>query len=383
MRIVFVNQFYLPDDAPTALYLRDLAIYLKEHGHDVTVICSRGSYRGREQYDSQQMIDGITVRRIGSSMFSMRSKVGALLRSLSFHKSILGEFRKEDLDADIVISMSSPPLIGLAVRKAALARGWKTGHWVLNILPGALWERKEREQIKDADLVWTIGNEMAAKLHDYGASNVETVPLWVRDGMVEVEEEARQKFRQDRGWGDDELVIMYSGNMGMAHSFDDIEKAVRKTGEDSSIRWAFFGDGKESHRLKSLAVDCKQAEYHDYAPAEKIAEHLASADIQLVTLKSTWDGCAIPCKIQNIMQAGSPVIFIGPEENSIADWLTESGAGWVVREGNTEALIKAIEEARDEGLRRSMGKKAEKLAGVMFDINSALERIRDFIEKVS
>src|SRR5271167_2537183 len=44
MKLLFVNQFFWPDVAPTGQLLSDLTEHLTQEGHEVTVICSRGAY---------------------------------------------------------------------------------------------------------------------------------------------------------------------------------------------------------------------------------------------------------------------------------------------------------------------------------------------------
>ena len=44
MRLVFLNQYYPPDLAPTGVVLSDVVEQLAGQGHEVTVLCSAGGY---------------------------------------------------------------------------------------------------------------------------------------------------------------------------------------------------------------------------------------------------------------------------------------------------------------------------------------------------
>ena len=46
MRVLLLNQFYPPDTAATGQLLADVAAGLAAGGHEVHVVCSRGSYGG-------------------------------------------------------------------------------------------------------------------------------------------------------------------------------------------------------------------------------------------------------------------------------------------------------------------------------------------------
>ena len=38
----------------------------------------------------------------------------------------------------------------------------------------------------------------------------------------EANQEHVMALRKSRGWNDDELIVMYSGNMGLGHLFDEV-----------------------------------------------------------------------------------------------------------------------------------------------------------------
>ena len=172
-------------------------------------------------------------------------------------------------------------------------------------------------------------------------------------------------LRKSRGWKDDELIVMYSGNMGLGHLFDEVLLAAsdaENSGETS--RFVFFGGGKRRAEVEAYVKAHPGAplELYDYVNAEDLDAHLASADVHLVSLRPEWDGTMVPSKLQGVFAAGRPVIFIGSEESSIGQWVSQSGAGWLVTPGDVDALKAAIAEAshagecdRRGGLARSYG----------------------------
>ncbi len=48
VRLLFINQYYWPDEASTAQHLADLAGSLADRGYECHVLCSRGSYKTGE-----------------------------------------------------------------------------------------------------------------------------------------------------------------------------------------------------------------------------------------------------------------------------------------------------------------------------------------------
>ncbi len=375
MKILFVNQYYAPDLAPTARVLTDLTKYLVREGHEVTVICSKASYRGTERYSSNEIFEGVNVRRLSSSGFSMNTRVGAILNYMSFHVCLCCVLLRLDIKPDLVMAMSSPPFAGLSVRMSARIRGWRYGHWVMNIFPSRLLRSLEALQFKGSSLVLTICKEMADNLELLGVSPVKWVPLWANKGIESSSKASRDKLRAERGWGKEDLVIMYSGNMGLPHRFDEIEEVVRRTTSKKNIRWVFFGDGKRRNQLERMEAFNAQFEIHNYVSDAELGVHLGCADIQLVSLGARWQGCAVPCKIHDVMMAGCSVIFIGPVESSAAGWIKESGCGWLVSEGGAGVLMMAIEEAADRDKLAEMSIKARDYARNYFDVDKACEEI--------
>ena len=141
-----------------------------------------------------------------------------------------------------------------------------------------------------------------------------------------------------------------------------VASEVENSGETS--RFVFFGGGKRRAEVEAYVDAHPDApvELHDYVNAEDLDVHLASADVHLVSLRPEWDGTMVPSKLQGVFAAGRPVIFIGSEESSIGQWVSQSGAGWLVGPGDVDALKVAIAEAaqagecdRRGGLARSYG----------------------------
>jgi glycosyltransferase involved in cell wall biosynthesis len=200
------------------------------------------------------------------------------------------------------------------------------------------------------------------------------IPLWSdaegRTSKIEdrrLDDGAVARLRQARGWRDDELVVMYSGNMGLGHRFGEILEVMGKRAEPA--RFVFFGGGKRRREIERFVAEHPESavELHDYAPAEDLEVHLRSADVHLASLAAEWTGTMVPSKLQGIFHAARPVIFIGDGKSSIGQWVTESGGGWVVAPGDVKGLERAIEEARDREARESRGHAAKAFAEANFD----------------
>jgi len=74
------------------------------------------------------------------------------------------------------------------------------------------------------------------------------------------------------------------------------------------------------------------------------------------------------------------VIFVGPRDSEPADWTTESGGGWVVPEGDGDALLEALTEASDAAERTRRGGAAREFARRHFDRTRNTKRIAELLE---
>src|SRR5262249_37739956 len=85
-RLLFINQAYGPDPAPTAQHLTDLAEALAAEGHDVHVVCSRGGYRERGTRPPRHEIhNGVTIHRVDATALGRKSTLTRMADYLSFY----------------------------------------------------------------------------------------------------------------------------------------------------------------------------------------------------------------------------------------------------------------------------------------------------------
>ena len=397
MNVLFINQFYPPDVAPTGCYLHDVARELTMRGHYVTVVCSRRNYDGGISYVREHALDGVRVLRVAACGFGRRSFVGKLLDYVTFYVAAgwaLATVRCGEEGGprgggkpDIVVALSTPPLIGVLARLAAWLRRCRHAHWIMDVYPDVLaahgllvrggWLYRAidwlaRRELQGSALVLTLGPSMARRLVSKLSAPVEWVPLWSTVPLASVPERA--------GSG---TLLMYSGNMGLGHRIGDLLEAAERLSPSKQVAWLFVGGGRRRVQVEAWKAAHPNANVglQRYAPAEELASHLQRADVHLVSLAASWQGCMVPSKIQNIFASGRPAVFVGGVDNELARWIKEADAGWVVAEGNVDGLLQAIEAACEPAVRRSKGLAARRFAAAHFDPVENIARVCALIEK--
>ncbi len=85
MRVTLINQTFYPDVVSTAQHLKDLALWLTEAGHDVTVVASRRAYDNpRKLFPKDEVWRGIRIHRVSNSGLGKRSKLTRIIDFATF-----------------------------------------------------------------------------------------------------------------------------------------------------------------------------------------------------------------------------------------------------------------------------------------------------------
>jgi glycosyltransferase involved in cell wall biosynthesis len=365
-RILLVNQHYWPDHASTAQHLADLAEALAEEGHDVHVICSRaGSRPGGPPRARREARRGVTIHRVGATGLGRASTLRRMVDYLSFHQLALA--RALTLPRfDVVVTLTTPPLIAVVGQALRRLRGTRHVSWSMDLHPdaslalGRMSTRNAAHRAlaslsdalyRGADRVVALGPYMADRHQRKGVPNerIATIPVWSRRDEVYPMPRDGHPLRAALGLAD-KFVVMYSGNHGLAHTFDALLDAARRLKDRDDIVFLFVGDGPRRREV-TLARDgagLDNIRLLDFFPREHLHASLSLADLHVVSLRPEMTGICVPGKLYGAMASGRPVLFIGPPRCEVADTVTEHGCGEVVGPHDGAAAARAITRLADD-----------------------------------
>ncbi len=401
MNFLLLNQFYPPDAAPTGWYLHGLARELARRGHSAKVLCSRRSYDGKDCFPRRAKLDGVEVLRLPATGFGRRGFVGKMADYSSFYLSLAGALLLDQSKPDLILSLTTPPYIGLLGKAAAGKSGCRHAHWIMDLYPDVMFAHKmarenglvfhflqklTRFQLRGAQAVISLGPIMAERVSAYAENGgddlaVTGIPLWSDPELAPWPANETNPLRAERAWADTDVVFLYSGNMGLGHRFAEFLEAARQLGA-SGPRWVFSGGGRRRREIETFAASHPAAriEFLDYVPQNRLRSHLCAADVHLASLDSAWQGLIVPSKIQASFAAARPVLFIGGDDCETAAWIHESGGGWVVGEDDLDGLLKAVEQAINPGERQRRGRAAFEFARKNFQMSENCARIAQILE---
>ncbi len=199
------------------------------------------------------------------------------------------------------------------------------------------------------DLMVDIGPCVRRRLdvYDHGARRATLVPwaLVEPEQTAEPDPEVRKKL-----FGDARLGLFYSGNLGKAHRFRPFLDLARRVAQlDPSIAFCFACRGARADELKAaLRPDDHNIRLAGFASESELAARLTSADMHLLSLKPEWSGIVVPSKFFGSLATGRPVLYLGPEDSAVAEWIERFDLGLTLRDDNVDAVAgRLVDLAQD------------------------------------
>ncbi len=369
MRIVLLNQYYAPDEAATAQLLGDLGEALAARGHEVRAVCSDRSYADpSRRYASSEVVAGVRVTRLRTSGFGRRRILGRMADYVSFYagsaaRVMLGR------RPDVVVSLTTPPMIGAVGVMASRLRGTRSVLWEMDLYPdlafemgvlfpnsivGRVLRRAGDAILRGSDRVVALDGAMARRLRAQGRADLDVVANWADESSITGASGDGSTLRRDWGW-QGRFVVLYSGNLGLAHDFSTVLDAADRLRTDPGILFAFVGGGPRKPEVETEVRrrSLPNVEFRPYVPRARLGESLAAGDVHLATLRAGMAGLVVPSKIYGILAAARPTLYVGPDEGNVAEALAAARCGTRIALGDASGLADAVIAYRDDPARRA------------------------------
>jgi len=373
MRILILSLIFRPDNVSTAQIMGDLALDLKDYGHDVFVITTVPHFNEDAEALAAQPLSPHWGKLLQESNYRgikvlhawmPRKGKSILLRIigwLGFHatSTLAGVLTK--FKPDIIIAPSPPLTIGVSA--------WLLGLWnkcpfvynVQEIYPdvavnlGALrnhfaikcLNRLENFVYDKAEALAVISDGMASNIRCKGVADekIFTIPNFVDvddfHPLPKINEfSIRHKLH-------DKFVISYAGNMGAPQGLEILIEAAHLLRNDEGIHFFMMGDGSERTSLMEKARNLKLTNitFLSYQPYSLMTEAYAAVDASFVSQAPGTSNDGIPSKVYRIMACARPVIASTDKDSDLASLIIKADGGVVVKSGDAMALSKAIKQA--------------------------------------
>lgn len=404
MKLLLLSLNFAPEVTGIGRYSGELATWLAERGHEVTVIAGLPHYPAW-QVDAdyrgagwrQEWFQGMEVLRVPHRV-PPPGKVTALRRILMESTFTLASLRwwlplltrRQRFDAVIAVC---PPL------QNALLPGWygllRRVPWILHIqdfqvdaavrlgmlrigVLGRLLYRLENFCLSRASWVSTITPAMCRRAIAKGADpdRVLYLPNWADIEHI-VPQAPDPEYRRVLGVGPDQLLVMYAGAMATKQGLDLVLEAAARLRGDNRLRFALVGDGSDAPRLReqAAALGLDNLAWLPPQSLERLPELLSAADIHLVVQKRDAADLVMPSKLANILAAGRPALATAEPGTVLWDVLEAGGTGRCVPPESVDGLVAGLRAlAGDAALRAELGARARRHAETQLARDAILER---------
>lgn len=367
MNIIALSQVYWPDTASTAQHLTDLLEALsKEKDINVTVLTSRRKYEDPKiKYSRVQSHNNVHIRRLRNTGFGKSTKLFRLIDFLSFNLLVAFWLIFHSTKRwDIMIGMTSPPLLSYIGSKIARFKKTKFVYWTMDLQPelsiiakylnkGSLnaWFLQSLGDsiFRHSSKIITLDVYMQKHIINRVGSNhnkkIESIPVWPVMNDVYEGDRLANPFRQENNFGD-KFVIMYSGNHSVMHPLDTLLETARILSEDERFLFVHVGGGVRLADVKEfkLKYNLNNIVILPYQPREYIHISLGAADMQVVAMGDDCVGATHPNKIYGAMFIGKPILYIGPDKSHAGDILKNCEGNIQVEHGEHYKLSNYLKE---------------------------------------
>ncbi|TRX40141.1 glycosyltransferase family 4 protein [Flavobacterium restrictum] len=353
MKILIISQYFWPEN----FKINDLAVGLKERGHQVSVLTGipnypKGSFFGTYAFfkKNDEIWNGIPIYR--SKIFprgngAIRLMINYL--SFMFFCSIKVLFIKEKFDK-ILVYQPSPVTVGVPAIIAGLKMKAPFYFWVQDLWPASLsaaggisnktilslFNTVTIYIYKKAQLILVQSKGFVDYIEKQGDFKHKTIyyPNTAEAFYKPVAPEDAYLKKLPKGFN-----LIFAGNLGEAQGISTLIDAARIVKDYGiSVNWIFLGEGRQK---EAYLTEIKSKNLHENFyflgsfSAETMPYFFACADALIVSLKKDIIfSLTIPSKIQSYLASGKPILAALDGEG--AKVILEAKAGFVSPPGDAQ-----------------------------------------------
>lgn len=375
--VLLVNQYFWPDMAATAQLLGDLAEDLVRSGWEVNVLSGTGAYVSSHEgrLPGRETWNGVKIRRAPCTSFGRATRLGRIVDYLTFLVSAAWVVVTGPKHP-VVVCLSTPPFIsslGLLARLRGSRFVYKVedlypdvaialGHLRPNAWITQTLRRVSTALLRRADAVVALDEPMSQVLEQRGASCPVVIPNWADGHATYPDPQAGLAARQRFDWEADRLIVLYSGNLGLAHRFDALlEAAASLQAELPAVKLVFVGAGPRREEVLHKSNVLPNVELHPYQPRESLHALYNAADVHVVSLRNNVEGLLVPSKYAAALAVGKPVLLLGGEGSHLAEEITRREVGWVCDHEACQISAVLAELTTKPAARAEAGQRARRL----------------------
>ncbi|GAB4143988.1 MAG: glycosyltransferase family 4 protein [Planctomycetaceae bacterium] len=396
LRVLIVTQYFWPE----SFRINDLALGLRDRGHDVTVLTGLPNYPDGKLFPGYRLwsrgedYEGVRIVRV--PMFTRGSSKGLRLllnyASFAVSASLFGPLRARGKFDVIFVFEPSPITVGIPASVMKRFKRAPVVFWVQDLWPESLtatgavkspWVLRRVDGLVrriyrrcDKVLVQSPGFIPHVEAQGVTSQQVEYFPNWAESFFepVSLPEDAPENREMPDGFR-----ILFAGNIGVSQSFETILAAAEQVRNRAEIQWVVLGDGRQKSFVEQQIRErglTDTVHLLGRRPVETMPRYFATADALLCTLsRDPIFSLTIPSKLQSYLACGKPIL--AALDGQGAKVVEESGSGLAVHAEDAAGLAKAAVQLCDKTNieRNSMGQNGRDYFLRHFEREMLLDRL--------
>ncbi|MGE0701225.1 MAG: hypothetical protein AB7O57_19175 [Hyphomicrobiaceae bacterium] len=327
-KLVYLCDWLPPDFGAVGQYSMLFARELAEEGWHVTLAGLSSS--GESELVESLGSGSLRIVRLAAAPYDKTSFAQRLLWTARVNTRLVARLWRRMREADRIVFTGSPPLLLHWIAPANLLLGKELVYRITDFHPecaiaqrghagialGALYRLtvfwRRRVQRFEA-----LGEDQVARL---AAIGIERGRIAIKrdPSPVTIDGDTRPLARPPGSEG--RLLLLYSGNWGVAHDYRTFLAGYRRhheSGRGRLVLWLNAVGAAVGPLARALEAEGLPFVRGKPVPIEDLASLLVTADAHLVTLHDAFVGFVLPSKIYGCIASGKPVLFVGAEGSDV------------------------------------------------------------------
>ncbi len=328
-RIVYICDWLPPDYGAVGQYSLLFARALAADGFDVVLA---GLTSGPEGTEIEDMANGqrLQIIRLHADRYDKSSVARRLVWTLRANALLIRRLWSQLRAADEIVFTGSPPLFLHLIAPANLLLRKELTYRITDFHPECAMAERQRiplwmQALYHLTLFWrrrvttfeVLGHDQIQRLEDLGFPRQrmrlkpDPSPVAIPPGTVPLPRPPEVAGK---------VLLLYSGNWGVAHDYRTFVEAYRRHHVERSGRVVLWLNavgataGRVETAVRELGLPLVRGEP---VPLDQLASLLVTPDAHLITLSDAFVGYVLPSKVHGCIESGKPVLYIGSERSDV------------------------------------------------------------------
>ena len=324
-----ITELFPPDETSTSYILGEIANAFSKEYH-VFVICGPEVYDPRKHLETDHPLtinSSIKLLRVSGLEVDKNTIIGKVKSYIRMSNRLYRLAKRNIKVGDKVLLVTNPAPLVVLISKLRRRRSFELNILVHDIfpentIPAGLYIPSGTYRVLKfifdrsyscADRLIAIGRDMADVL---GRKVKQRVPIVIVENWAEIDSIKPIPFPGEP------IKLEYAGNIGRVQGLDRLVRDLPR-----GIELHFYGTGAIEQSLKEMEIP--GVFFHGPYLRSQQQEVIGSCHVSIVTLAEGMYGLGVPSKAYNILAAGRPIVYFGPENGEIGLMIKEHNIGYI------------------------------------------------------